>query len=102
MRQAIQTRRTFSEEGLFKGWYKNGASQYIIGIPPYFALLKSVKYSFISPYYIGPAYLFGYYYQYIMRKKRIDDKQVIYYNSIIRVQEVRNRIIKKISNFILF
>ena len=41
--QAIQTRLTFSAEGLFKEWYRNGTSQYIIGIHPFFALLKSKK-----------------------------------------------------------
>ena len=41
--QAIQTRRTYSSEGLFNGWYRNGASQYIIGIPPFFAFLKSCE-----------------------------------------------------------
>ena len=81
---AIQTRPTFSADGLFKGWIGNGQSQYKIGFNPLHAFLKSIKLLFKYPNYKGIAYFYGYFSSYIKKIDRIDDIDVLEYNSKTR------------------
>ncbi len=92
---AIQTRPTFSANGLFKGWIGNGRSQYTIGFNPLHALIKSIKLLFSSPFYKGLAYFYGYFSSYVKRVKRINDIDVLNYNSRIRFRnEWRNFLLR--------
>lgn len=75
----IQTRRTSSAEGLWKGYKTKGKSDYYRGYHPLYAILKFVKYSFTSPSYIGIAYLEGYIYGIVKIRKRIDIQEVRHY-----------------------
>ena len=92
---AIQTRKTFSAEGLWKGWKNNGFANYKIGFHPIFSLIKSIKYCFVKPYYIGIAYFIGYSSAFFTSRSRINDKEVIYYNSKIRLKREWRRLLKK-------
>ena len=92
---AIQTRKTFSAEGLWKGWKNNGFANYKIGFHPIFSLIKSIKYCFVKPYYIGIAYFIGYFSAFFTSRSRINDKEVIYYNSKIRLKREWKRLLKK-------
>lgn len=100
--QAIQIRKTFSAEGLLKGWYRNGVSQYIVGFHPIFAFLKSIKRCFIKPYYTGIAYFFGYFSQLFLLKDRTNDQEVYYYNYVTRRQNEIEYLKKKLNKAITY
>jgi glycosyltransferase involved in cell wall biosynthesis len=56
----IQTRRTSSSVGLWKGYKTKGESDYYRDYHPLYVMLKVIKYIFTYPFYIGIAYLYGY------------------------------------------
>lgn len=72
----IQTRRTGSAEGLWKGYRTKGESDYYRDYHPVYILFKFVKYSFIPPFYIGIAYIEGYINGVIKIGKKIDILEV--------------------------
>ncbi len=74
--KAIQARKTSSAEGLWKGYVINGISAYFINFHPLYVLIKGLNYSFKSPYYIGIAYLFGYFSSALRRMDKIDNEVV--------------------------
>lgn len=74
--KAIQARKTSSAEGLWKGYVINGISAYFINFHPLYVLIKGLKYSFKSPYYIGIAYLYGYFSSALKRMDKIDNEEV--------------------------
>ena len=88
--KATQTRRTSSAEGLWNGWKTNGAAAYYLEVHPLFAILRTIRYLFKKPYYIGLAYLVGYSHSIITRKPQTDDEEIRYYNRYIRPREVRD------------
>ncbi|MDI9395924.1 MAG: glycosyltransferase family 2 protein [Euryarchaeota archaeon] len=75
----IQTRRTGSAEGLWKGYRTKGESDYYRDYHPLYALFKFVKYILTSPSYIGIAYLEGYLNGIIKIRKKIDIPEVRQY-----------------------
>lgn len=92
----IQSRMTSSVEGLWKGWIKRGMSQYYLGVPFIFAILKSARYTFKKPYYLGLAYIFGYMI-FAFKKKRINDKEILDYYKYMRPNEVTRRYFHKLK-----
>jgi hypothetical protein len=72
----IQTRRTSSAEGLWKGYKTKGESDYYRDYHPLYAVLKCVKYSLTSPSYIGIAYMEGYVNGIIRIRKKLDIPEV--------------------------
>lgn len=74
--RAIQARKTSSAEGLWKGYVINGVSAYFINFHPLYVLIKGIKYLFKNPYYIGIAYLYGYFSSVLRRRDKIDDEEV--------------------------
>lgn len=72
----IQTRRTGSAEGLWKGYRTKGESDYYRDYHPIYILFKFVKYSLIPPFYIGIAYMEGYINGVIKIRKKIDIPEV--------------------------
>jgi len=74
--KAIQARKTSSAEGLWKGYAINGISAYFTNFHPLYVLIKGLKYSFKSPYYIGIAYLYGYFSSALKRMDKIDNEDV--------------------------
>lgn len=75
----IQTRRTGSAEGLWKGYRTKGESDYYRDYHPLYALFKFVKYSFTRPFYIGIAYMEGYINGIVKIRKKIDIPEVRQY-----------------------
>ncbi|RJS79469.1 glycosyltransferase family 2 protein [Methanophagales archaeon] len=74
--KAIQTRRTSSAEGLWKGYKIHGESAYFRNYHPLFAMAKGLKYLSKRPYYTGIAYLYGYFSSFLKRMDKIDNKEV--------------------------
>lgn len=75
----IQTRRTGSAEGLWKGYKTKGESDYYRDYHPLYAIFKFVKYSLTSPFYIGIAYIEGYINGVVKIRKKIDIPEVRQY-----------------------
>ena len=74
--RAIQTRRTSSAEGLWKGYKYHGESAYFRNYHPLFALVKGIKYLLEKPHYIGIAYLYGYLSFFIKRAEKIENEEI--------------------------
>lgn len=74
--RAVQTRRTSSAEGLWRGYKYHGESAYFRNYHPLFVLAKGLKHSFESPYYIGIAYAYGYFSSVLRRMDKIDNEEV--------------------------
>lgn len=72
----IQTRRTSSAEGLWKGYKTKGESDYYRDYHPLYVTFKFVKYSLTSPSYIGLAYFEGYLKGIMKIRKKIDIPEV--------------------------
>lgn len=73
---AIQSRKTSSAEGSWKGYKTYGISAYFRDYHPLFVLAKGFKYSFERPYYIGLAYLYGYFGSALNRMEKIDNEEI--------------------------
>ena len=86
----IQTRRTSSAEGFWKGYLANGKADYFLNYNPIFAILKGIKYLTKKPYYIGLAYLIAYFGDFISRRPKIRDEEIRYYYKYIRPKEIIN------------
>jgi glycosyltransferase involved in cell wall biosynthesis len=86
--RAVQTRRTSSAEGLWKGYKYHGESAYFRNYHPLFVLAKGLKLSFESPYYIGIAYLYGYFSSVLRRMDKIDNNEVSDYYYYQKHKEV--------------
>lgn len=72
----IETRRTSSAEGLWKGFITRGKSDYYRDYHPVYVIFKSLKYSVRFPFYIGVAYLLGYTTGIIKIKSKIEIPEV--------------------------
>ncbi|MFZ3170015.1 MAG: glycosyltransferase family 2 protein [Candidatus Methanoperedens sp.] len=72
----IHTRDTGSAEGLKKGYYLKGTSEYYLDMNPFIVISKGFIYCFKRPYYLGFAYLSGYINSWIRRKEKTNDREV--------------------------
>lgn len=98
--RAIQTRKTGSVNGLWKGWVDFGKRAHYVGTGPIFALMKSIRRSFDNPYYIGFAYFTGYLGSWISRKEQINDEEIKnYYKSVLSRRHLKVHV-NKIKNWI--
>lgn len=70
---ATEIRDVGSAEGYWKGYIHNGNCDYFLNYHPLHVIIKSTFFLFRRPYYIGVAYLLGYFSNFIMRNKQIDD-----------------------------
>ncbi|WP_407281977.1 glycosyltransferase [Methanolobus sp. WCC1] len=75
----LQTRRTSSAEGMWKGYRVKGESDYFRDYHPFYVFFKFVKYSFSYPFYIGLAYMDGYLSSVIHHKAKLDIPEVRHY-----------------------
>ncbi|AKB38027.1 hypothetical protein MSSAC_3437 [Methanosarcina siciliae C2J] len=76
-------RSGLSARGSWYGYIDRGRANYVVKLPPYIVLLKALNYSFKKPYYLGIAYLWGYFESLISRKDQVKDEGVIrYYRSV--------------------
>jgi Glycosyltransferases, probably involved in cell wall biogenesis len=90
--KAISTRAYSSAQGQWRGYRKLGSNNYFIGYSPIHACLKGVKLLYSKNGYfvhgVGIAYVFGYFYDLISNKPRIDDKEVLEYYKNSRLKEL--------------
>ena len=87
--KAIQTRKTSSAEGFWKGYKTNGVSAYFLNTNPIFVIAKAVRYMFKRPYYISLAYLWGYFSSFQQGHEQIDDKMIREYFHKNKLQEMK-------------
>lgn len=94
----ISTRAYASAEGQWKGYKKLGANNYFIGYTPLHALLKGIRMLYSSEGYskngVGLAYISGYFSEYLKRKPRIEDSEVIDYYQNRRLKNILRSKIK--------
>jgi len=89
-----------SAEGLWKGYKEHGKSSYYLGFNFIHVLAKGLKLSFEKPYYIGIAYLYGYFESWMLRKRQIDDKEIKNYYRYTRSKERIKNYFGKIKVFV--
>jgi glycosyltransferase involved in cell wall biosynthesis len=78
----IQKRQTSAANGLWNGYIKNGWMAYYLGKNPLVALINVLYLSVRFPFYIGPAYFWGYVSSAIKKEKRIKDPEIrAYYHN---------------------
>ena len=90
-------RHVMDKQGSWKGYKENGGSYFFLGQPLYIAVLKSLKYTFKRPHYIGVAYLYGYLKSFILRKEKIEYYEVRHYYKYTHPKELINYYIKNIK-----
>lgn len=73
---AMEIRDVRSAEGYWKGFKHSGEESYYLNLHPIHVIVKSLRYSFRRPWYMGIAYLIGYLSSYIRRGKQINDEEV--------------------------
>jgi glycosyltransferase involved in cell wall biosynthesis len=72
----LQSRKTSSAEGMWKGYSIKGESDYFRDYHPFYVFFKFIKYCLSSPFYIGFAYVSGYLRSVIHKKEKIDLSEV--------------------------
>ncbi len=83
----VQLRETASAKGLWNGWASIGKRNYYLGFPLYFAVLKALKHSLKPPFYLGMAYLSGYF-SFLLKDKQIREKDILHYYKHMRPKEL--------------
>ena len=86
--KVISTRALAGAEGHWKEFKGFGIYGYYVGFNLLYAVFKGIGYSFEKPYYIGLAFLQGYFGSLMLRKRRIDDKEIIHYYRHTRPREI--------------
>jgi hypothetical protein len=74
--KAIETRYVGSVEGYWKRYMDMGVAGYYFNLNPIHAVIKSIMMLRKKPYYIGIAYLVGYFISFIKRKEKIEDDEI--------------------------
>jgi len=80
-------RRTSSANGLWKGYRISGEGSYYLNFHPIHIIGKSIYLTFKKPYFIGLAFLSGYFSKYMVRAPQLDDKQICNYYHNQRLKE---------------
>lgn len=76
---ATEIRDVFNAEGYWKGYIQYGKSNYYLNFHPFHVFAKGIICCFIKPYYIGLAYIWGYFVNFILKKEQIDDSEIRHY-----------------------
>ena len=96
--KVISTRALGSAEGYWKEFKGFGIYSYYVGFNLFYAILKGMRYLFERPYYIGLAFLYGYFSCLILGKKRIKDEEIRHYYRHIRPREINQYYLDVIRN----
>lgn len=94
---SVITRQMSTARGLWKGLLQHGEYAYVMYTPLYLVMIKTIKYLFKSPYYIGLAYILGYVSGLIRRIDRIRDDEIITYMKHERPKELFRYYLNKLS-----
>lgn len=93
----LQSRRTSSAEGMWKGYRVKGESDYFRDYHPLYAFFKFFKYMISPPFYIGIAYMQGYLSSVIEKRDKFDVPEVrFYYRN--KYKEVLNYYLNKFTD----
>lgn len=87
---AIQSRRTSSAGGLWKGYIVHGKSAYYRNYSFLFVVLKSLKLCFSYPYYIGIAYFYGFLVSFVHRDEKLQNQDILDYYRHEKFKETLN------------
>jgi len=82
-------RKGSAKQGRWNGYYERGKTNYFLGHSFLYAFLRTIKFNFEYPFYLGIPYLIGYLKSLINREPRIDDKDVIDYYRNKRLSELK-------------
>ncbi len=74
---ALQSRPTSAGDGYWRGFVDFGRTRYYMGYTPFFAMLYSVRLLSTYPSYHGFAFLVGYFSDYLRRREKIGDPEVL-------------------------
>ena len=89
---AISTRPYSSAQGQWRGYRRLGSNNYFIGYTPIHICLKGLKLLYSKNGYfktgVGLAYINGYFQDVLLRKSRIDDKEILDYYGKNRLKEI--------------
>jgi len=96
----VVEREGLVKQGLWGGYKERGESYFFLGYPLYLTILKALKYTLKKPYYVGVAYFYGYIRFLILRKKRINDEEVMYYYKHTRTTELKTFYANKLKKLI--
>ncbi len=77
--KVFEYRDVNSAEGYWAGYMFRGKGAYYLNLNLMHVIGKGVTYSFKSPYYIGIAYLYGYFLDYFTHKEKINDEELSEY-----------------------
>ncbi len=95
----LQTRKTSSAEGLWRGYKQKGISAYFLNLNPILALLRGIGYLlFKKPYYTGIAYLCGYFGSFLRKQEQINDEEIRGYYYKNKFREVRQYYFNLLKN----
>lgn len=94
----IEVRDTNSAEGYWKGFVYKGECAYYLDFNIIHVLIKTILYLFKKPYFIGVAYLYGYFSNSILKKPQIDNEEIKYYFRCTRKREIKLNYQQKIIN----
>jgi len=85
----IHTRYTGSWEGLKKGYYIKGTSEYYLDMNPFIVFAKGLIYCLKKPYFLlGFAFLLGYFNSWIRRKEKTTDQEIRKYYYYQKPREI--------------
>ena len=84
----VSPRAHTSAAGLWGGYRERGKNDYFIYYPFVYVLLRGMRSLSENPHYIGFAYLYGYFSNFILGRERIDDDEIRHYFKYVRAQEI--------------
>ena len=84
-----ELRDTSSAEGYWNGYAFKGNAAYYLNFNPLLVMIKAMRYLVMKPYYIGFAYLYGYFSFLIKRNEKTKDKEIMYYYWHTRAREIK-------------
>jgi glycosyltransferase involved in cell wall biosynthesis len=95
--KAYSSRPLADAEGYWKEYKGFGIYSYYVNLHPFYAFLKGLRYFMHRPYYIGMAFLYGYFVCAIKRMKKIEDEEIKNYYWKVRPKEMREGLMKSFT-----
>lgn len=97
--KGLHNRKSSSSQGLWKGYAKMGKGRYFVNYHPYNSILTGLFLTMKPPFYLGIAFMHGYFKDWIIKCPKTSDKEVsdYYWQSWSRLKE---RSLKVIINLL--
>ena len=87
-----------SAEGYWKEFKGFGIYCHYVGFNLSYVIIKVIRFSFKKPYYIGLAFLYGYFSSLFIMRRQIDDKEIRYYYQHKRPREINQYYFNLLKN----